>query len=661
MSCNIDNGICPAAAGLDATHLIHSSLTPDTTNMNNTCTTKDDRQECTAATTLVPSHPGVTGNNPRSMAPTNSIMLSSTTQRSQQRRNLTAPNDRPIVSQSVNTSGASASACSQKSNDSSYSTSNQCPTCPSVEPEQYPSAFGTIGQSRPATRSPSKSTTPSTATKHFESNENESGVSYQLLIYYQNVVGMNTSTADYYLACSDTLFDVFAFTETWLNDNTLSQQIFDSSYMVYRSDRSAENSKKVTGGGVLLAVRSNIKSREFFPPDGRTIEQVWAAVSLHNRTIFIGAVYIPPDRTNDSAVIDQHIVSLRWITQQMELSDNIVLLGDFNLPGIDWTQSASDYLYPVHSHSTLNRLSERLLDSVSTAGLCQKNDIFNNNNRILDLCFISSELAHNTVVIEASAPLVKLCRHHPPLLISISISPPLVFANTAESTYYNYRKADYSSMNRYFLGINWNDILENQDIDNATSSMSNVLLYAIEQFVPKKKAKKSLNPPWTNANLKRLKSLKRSYLRKFAKCRNDFWRSQYSFVNRTYKRLNKVLHADYLNGIQTNLRAHPSGFWKYVDKQRKEFGLPTVMTRNDTEASTSESSCELFRKQFRGVFFSECLDSDQVSATVQNVPSLSSVGACPTINRNVVQDACSRLKKSTNAGPDSIPSIVLKM
>ena len=81
-----------------------------------------------------------------------------------------------------------------------------------------------------------------------------------LTVYYQHVGGMNTSLSEYSLACSDDVYDLYAFTETWLSDLTLSKQIFSSNYTVYRQDRSPLNSSKRSGGGVLLALRSCYKS-----------------------------------------------------------------------------------------------------------------------------------------------------------------------------------------------------------------------------------------------------------------------------------------------------------------------------------------------------------------------------------------------------------------
>lgn len=163
------------------------------------------------------------------------------------------------------------------------------------------------------------------------------------------------------------------------------------------------------------------------------------------------------------------------------------------------------------------------------------NGILNDNNRILELCFISSEMVHNTSVTQAPTPLVKLCRHHPPLQVFLLVSPPLAFTPIAESFYYDYRRANFLAMNRFFLAINWNEVLDNKDIDEATASMSNVLLYEINQFVPKGKTINPHYPPWSNKNLKRLKSVKRFNLKKFSKHRSDFWKNRYAASNKNYK------------------------------------------------------------------------------------------------------------------------------
>ena len=54
-------------------------------------------------------------------------------------------------------------------------------------------------------------------------------------------------------------YDVIILTETWLNEDFLTPTIFDCNmYNVFRKDRCTKTTRLKRGGGVLIAIRSNI-------------------------------------------------------------------------------------------------------------------------------------------------------------------------------------------------------------------------------------------------------------------------------------------------------------------------------------------------------------------------------------------------------------------
>lgn len=481
-----------------------------------------------------------------------------------------------------------------------------------------------------------------------------------LLCYYQNLGGMNSSLSDYRLACSDAAYDVYAFTETWLTENTLSHQIFGNEYSVFRTDRSQQTSSKNSGGGVLLAVRSNIKCKALQPPNGSTIEQLWVELKSSVYTLFICVLYIPPDRINDPSILIHCSDSLSWITSRIALTDKILILGDFNFSSVAWCYSSSGYLYPNLSRSSLNPLQKQLLDDFSTAGLVQINTVLNSNHRLLDLCFVTADQTFDVSITEAPTPLVKHVRHHPALHISIKNFSLCKFNPINENIRYKFWKTDFQSMNRFLCSIDWNSLFFDLNTDTTVEVFSFILLYAIDQFTPKAVSKPPLNPPWSNHSLKKLKSLKRSALRKYTKYRDSSSKSYYCSCNTRYKHLNKKLFRGYLRRTQSSLRRNPKKFWSYINDQRKESGLPSTMHLSDNQASTLPDICELFRQQFSAVFTNENLDVHQVNEAASNVPQRPSVGPHPTITDATVQSACTKLKSSSNPGPDGIPAIILK-
>lgn len=91
---------------------------------------------------------------------------------------------------------------------------------------------------------------------------------------YQNVRGLR-SKIKHGLKNEITLanFDLLAFTETWLNADFSSNELFDESYNVFRSDRSVEKynllkwdvvqrnlTGDIRGGSCLLAIKNNISA-----------------------------------------------------------------------------------------------------------------------------------------------------------------------------------------------------------------------------------------------------------------------------------------------------------------------------------------------------------------------------------------------------------------
>ena len=116
-------------------------------------------------------------------------------------------------------------------------------------------------------------------------------------------------------------YDIIAITETWLTKNIFDNEILPINYTIYRNDRGSR------GGGVLFAVWDNIISKVL--PSPTNVEMLTLEVEVLQK-IVISVVYLPP---NPSLLLIQSLSSHLF---QFQGSRNIVLLGDFNLPDINW-------------------------------------------------------------------------------------------------------------------------------------------------------------------------------------------------------------------------------------------------------------------------------------------------------------------------------------
>lgn len=74
---------------------------------------------------------------------------------------------------------------------------------------------------------------------------------------------------------------------------------------------------KVEGGGVLIAVKNCFNSKRIMVDD-KNVEQVWTQVSLRERLITFGAVYIPP-----SANIESYNCFMNTVTNVIAPLDDV--------------------------------------------------------------------------------------------------------------------------------------------------------------------------------------------------------------------------------------------------------------------------------------------------------------------------------------------------
>ena len=124
--------------------------------------------------------------------------------------------------------------------------------------------------------------------------------------------------------------DILIGTESWLDENILTPEIFPDHLQVFRRDRN------VHGGGVFIAINKTIPCFERTDLTVENTEIQWCQASLPNQDVLIGSFYRPPE-TNHTPILNLG-ESLHKITSTTK-SPCIILGGDFNVPNLDWANS----------------------------------------------------------------------------------------------------------------------------------------------------------------------------------------------------------------------------------------------------------------------------------------------------------------------------------
>ena len=161
--------------------------------------------------------------------------------------------------------------------------------------------------------------------------------SYGIKFWYTNANSLNPSNkvkVNLFLAdILSTKSDVVMVTETWFSDDNV---LIIPGYSTYNCNR-CENKR---GGGVCIYINSNILTSEIANDilNSTDLEQIWCKLIIGSKSIILGCIYRPPH-----APVENIRLINKSITEAKRLVccgfvDSILLMGDFNFPGLEWDE-----------------------------------------------------------------------------------------------------------------------------------------------------------------------------------------------------------------------------------------------------------------------------------------------------------------------------------
>ena len=213
-------------------------------------------------------------------------------------------------------------------------------------------------------------------------------------------------------------------------------------YNILRKDRNKY------GGGVAILIRTDIMVKTVNVPSiYDKLELICTDIAVRG-TMFRIIVYYRPPHYN-SHDLDYLSASIDCISSLMSsCTHNTILLGDFNLPNVDW----------IHYSAPANQFYDKFLKFVNNVGLHQFVLVptriaahGNSPGNILDLVFTNM---YNLI-----SDLQVLCpfstSDHNMLKFNVNLPSVCNMDATVEEFYYDYKNADYSLLHVYLSSINW--------------------------------------------------------------------------------------------------------------------------------------------------------------------------------------------------------------
>lgn len=462
-----------------------------------------------------------------------------------------------------------------------------------------------------------------------------------LNVYYQNVRGLNSKVGEFYCSVQSSEFHVICIAESWLSEDVASSELFDDNYTVFRSDRAHRK------GGVILAVRNDLSFSSIDLPDYFTIPFVDIAcvrIHLNSRSLIIFVVYIT------SPTNTEYYVQLTEAFEQFELlySQSVIILGDFNVPE-----------FCSYSRSDNNLKAELLCSLQDFFDFSQFNEMFNQNNRLLDLVFsnIQCHVEHEI------APFVREDSHHPALFIQCLID----FRSGVHDNFpvnhdqerFNFRKANFPALYSELLSEDWQCLDQYNQPDLYCSLFYEKLFNIIRRWVPVVKSRntgRGRYPDWFDADIICKLRQKNRAFRQYKKTGCVRFLEQFKTLRATTKKLVKKAYSQFLVKIQGNIRSDPASFWRFIGSKNKASRIPCRMHGSGgMELTDPGSITDAFMKYFHSVYEKSHTGS---SLGVGDEPAQAI--SLPMFTESDVIRSAKRMRPKMSSGPDGIPYFLVK-
>ena len=426
-------------------------------------------------------------------------------------------------------------------------------------------------------------------------------------------------------------------TESHLNESILNSEVFPTNYHVYRKDRNIHG-----GGGVFILVKSSIPSSQV--KCNTSIELIW--VRIHNNTdnIIIGSFYCPPH--SPITVLDELAQSISDI-RTMYPSAKIIIGGDFNSPGINWSNKSLITSYISRQfHETLITLEDEfMLEQIITQPTRGTN--------ILDLCFTSHpDLSQGFTIVPG------LSDHDAVIVTFVS---KLYLQNQLPRKVLMYKKVNWDAIRQSVASLSeeYFNLNETQprNVSENWQYIHSHLLRVIENSIPTKLSSTRFHLPWLTVSLKHLIRKKQCVYNKAKLYQCPTVWQQFKDLQHQVRSLLCKQHWQYLSNIFTTTDEKTNKpLWRYIKCRRHDkVGIGTLHTPNNTPVIHPGKKAQLLNEQFKSVFTSEDLEHIP-SKEPSPYPSMSEI----TITTPGVQKLLSEINPHKAHGPDNIPARVLK-
>ena len=482
-------------------------------------------------------------------------------------------------------------------------------------------------------------------------------------IIYANIQGLKYQTTNKVPFIQGLLTEgnaIFAaLTETHIKDHEDSE-VWIPNYNLYRTDR-----KNRSGGGVALYIKDTLICTELLSYTDDVCEVL--IIKIKNIDLIIVLIYKPPDTTKDQ--FDNMIQKIRTtLDEQGTPSPNIIMLGDLNLPNMNWKlienhvipewKGRREYKESRHAETLLPFCEHFHLNQHVTEPTRQRN--------ILDLIFTNNEsLINNIIISETTYSDHKLIEAHGNFTCPQKKQKETQHKGPFGIFNFNSKNINWEEINQELTSVDWNTLLNDSDPIQSLDVLTNIVKNTCQTHVPLKKKKRRCKLERERRILYKRRKLLTERLQKKNQSNRQNKKDQEEIESVEYKlRISyQIQEIQEENKAINGIRENPKYFFSYAKhKSRTATSIGPLQKEDGSYTDDDEEISNMLRLQYETVFSTPIpalqiedpevffMNNDPVQPEIQDI----------NFTHIDIEKAIDNMPWHSAPGPDSWSSVLLK-
>ena len=373
-------------------------------------------------------------------------------------------------------------------------------------------------------------------------------------------------------------------------------------------------------------------------------EQLWCRLRLNKKdALLIGCLYRSPSSNGDSTTKLCNLLRTVSSTNPTRL----LIVGDFNLPEIEWNNWTISGNEDNQPHQFVECLQDCFLYQHVTQPTRYR---LNQTPKTLDLILTNEEGLISDLNI---LPSLGLSDH---VCLSFMVKCNAERSAEEKEPYRNLNRGDYDHIRQRMRNTHWEENMESETMSDAWDYFKCTFNTYLDEGIPTQKPGSKPKKLYLNRKALRIRKKKYHHFKRWKMSDQYADYVRYTRERDALRSLTRKLCRDFEMDIAKNIKKNPKAFWKYVKSKLKTRSTIDHLTKEDgTMTINDEENAEVLNRFFTSVFTEEDLENIPTLEDRYHGPPLENIIITP----EMITQKLKKLKTSKSPGPDGFHPRVL--